>query len=105
METAPIRQMGHANYTCGIMRLPMARGWESKAVEELRDETPSAPDNKKAVRTPEQQERARKRGELQLARKRVQGDLTTATNPRHRDLLERTLADLDKRLQDLEGKG
>jgi len=84
----------------------MARGWESKAVEELRDEAPAlATDQKRPVRTAEDIEKARKRGELELARKRVQADLTAATNPRHRELLERTLTDLDQRIQALDGKG
>ena len=82
--------------------LPMARGWESKGVEELRDAAASAPAGKKRpVRTAEEQERVRKRDALQLARKRVLGDLTAARHPRHRELLERTLADLDDQIRAL----
>jgi hypothetical protein len=83
----------------------MARGWESKAVEELRSDEP-APSGKprRVAPSAEEQERVRKRDELQLARKRVLGDLDTARHPRHKELLQRTLADLDKRIQALEGK-
>jgi hypothetical protein len=80
----------------------MARGWESKAVEELRDVAASAPaGNKQPVRTAEEQERVRKRDALQLARKRVLGDLSAARHPRHRELLERTLTDLDDQIRAL----
>jgi hypothetical protein len=82
----------------------MARGWESKAVEELRDEAATAPTaagKPKAPRTAEQQELVRKRDELQLARKRILADLGTARHPRHKELLERTLADLDERISKL----
>ena len=46
----------------------------------------------------------RKRHELELARKRVVSDLAAARHPRHRELLERTLADLEERIQKLGGK-
>jgi hypothetical protein len=86
------------------MRVPMARGWESKAVDELRDEPVVNAPKKRTTRTPEEQERTRKRGELELARKRVLGDLDTARHARHRELLERTLADLDKRIRALDAE-
>ncbi|HUJ39281.1 MAG TPA: hypothetical protein VLW54_01945 [Candidatus Acidoferrales bacterium] len=56
------------------------------------------------MRSPEEQERSRKRQELQLARKRMLADLATARHPRHRELLERTLADLEERIRTLGGK-
>lgn len=78
----------------------MARGWESKAVEEQR-ETPheNHPRNSRPPRSPEESERRRKREELQLARKRIAADLASARHSRHRELLERTLAELDERLR------
>lgn len=82
----------------------MARGWESKAIEEQREAAAVAPERKKKLeRSAEEQERVRKREDLQLARKRVAADLATATHPRHRELLERTLADLDSRIRGLGG--
>jgi len=83
----------------------MARGWESKAVEEQRENPAEAqPRQPRPARSPEEQERMRKRDELQLARKRVLADLASARHPRHRELLERTLADLDARIGSLGGK-
>jgi hypothetical protein len=83
----------------------MARGWESKAVEEQREEPGEAqPRDARPERSLEEQERMRKRKELQLARKRTAADLASARHPRHRELLERTLADLEQRIRDLGGK-
>lgn len=39
---------------------------------------------------------------LRLSRRSVQQQLETSTNPRHRELLENALADLNKRLAKLE---
>jgi hypothetical protein len=50
-----------------------------------------------------EQDRARKREALELARKRALADLAAARNPRHRDLLERTLAALEDRIRALDG--
>jgi len=83
----------------------MARGWESKDVEEQREAAAAGPSRKaRPERSAEEQERVRKREDLQLARKRVAADLAAATHPRHRELLERTLADLDSRIRGLEGE-
>jgi len=83
----------------------MARGWESKAVEEQR-EAPDSPHSRGArpVRSPQEQERIRKRDELQLARKRMLADLAAARHPRHRELLERTVAELEERIRTLGGQ-
>lgn len=51
------------------------------------------------MRSVQEQERVRKREALQLARKRILGDLSAARHPRHRELLERTLADLDDQIR------
>jgi len=83
----------------------MARGWESKAVEEHReDPAQSHPRRSRAVRSPQEQERIRKREELQLARKRMLADLASARHPRHRELLERTVAELEERIRTLGGE-
>jgi len=83
----------------------MARGWESKAVEEHR-ESPDRVRSRKAHpgRSPKEQDRTRKRNALQLARKRTLADLATARHARHRELLERTLADLETRIRALGGE-
>jgi len=83
----------------------MARGWESKAVEEQREDPAEASTRKsRPARSPEEQELMRRREELQLARKRTVADLASARHPRHRELLERALADLDARIGALGGK-
>jgi hypothetical protein len=83
----------------------MARGWESKAVEEQRATADVKPSRKSArAGTREEQEKLRKREELELARKRTLADLAAAQNPRHRELLERTLAALEQRIQALESE-
>jgi TPP-dependent pyruvate/acetoin dehydrogenase alpha subunit len=79
----------------------MARGWESKAVEELRDTASAPSDKKRPARSADEQQRIRKRDALQLARKRILGDLDSARHPRHRELLERTLAELDEQIRAL----
>jgi hypothetical protein len=75
----------------------MARGWESKSIEaqidmaEPRRKSPPPP-------APDVIARLRKRESLQLSRTRIQHDLESARNPRYRELLRKTLADLDARL-------
>jgi len=82
----------------------MARGWESKAVEEQRAAADAKPP-RKAVRAAslKEQDRVRKREALELARKRALADLAAARSPRHRELLERTLAALEDRIRALDG--
>lgn len=53
---------------------------------------------KKRQLTPEQLESRRKKGILMLSRSRVQKDLQASQNQRHRDQLNRALADLDAQL-------
>jgi hypothetical protein len=83
----------------------MARGWESKSVEEQRQAAATARTGKIPTATsPAQQERRRKREELELARKRILADLDAARHPRHRELLQRTLAELETRITALGGE-
>lgn len=78
----------------------MARGWESKSVEEQKSE--SNQPNEGSVLTREQTEGRRKRDGLLLSRKKVAAQLESATNPVHRQMLERALADLDRQLANLQ---
>ncbi len=80
----------------------MARGWESKSVEEQVQEHQSrGEENKKRQLTPEQLESHRKREVLLLSRSRVQKDLQASQNPRHRDQLNSALADLESQIAEL----
>jgi hypothetical protein len=76
---------------------PMARGWESKSVEDQQADA-SRTRVVGPPKTPEQIAREARRGSLQLSRARTLSDLQTACNPQHRALLERTLAHLDAEL-------
>jgi len=83
----------------------MARGWESKSVEEQVQEHQSrGEENKKKQLTPEQSESRRKREVLLLSRSRVQKDLQASQNPRHRDQLNSALADLELQIAELTEK-
>lgn len=77
----------------------MARGWESKAVEgqvqEFQDRDSAG---KKRPLTPSELESRRRREVLLLSRARVQKDLQSSRNARHREQLNRALADLDSQL-------
>jgi hypothetical protein len=75
----------------------MARGWESKSVEEQQSEAASEP--KSGPRpTPEHQAGERQRHGIRLSRARVMQQLEAAQNPSHRQMLESALADLEAQL-------
>jgi hypothetical protein len=78
----------------------MARGWESKSIESQQADA-AADRSRKTALTPEALATEARRRELNLARSRVVADLERATAPAHRQMLERALADLDARIQDL----
>jgi hypothetical protein len=83
--------------------MSMARGWESKAVEEQvieTTETAKAPvPNEKKSSAQQLREQAVK--DLQLSRVRITNDLANATNPNHRISLEAALAYLNKKIAEL----
>lgn len=79
----------------------MARGWESKSVEQQQAEA-TAPSSKPRARlTPEQLANQRRKQGLLLSRQRVLQQLESAQNPNHRKMLETALADLDAQLAQL----
>jgi hypothetical protein len=83
----------------------MARGWESKSVEEqVQEHHQEKRENTKKQLTPEQLESRRKRQVLLLSRSRVQKDLQASQNQRHRDQLNSALADLDSQIAALTEK-
>ena len=76
----------------------MARGWESKSVEQQHEEMS---EQRKIVRppiSPEEQQHNRKREGLLLSRKRLAQQLQAAGKPRHRQILEQAIAELDSQL-------
>jgi len=76
----------------------MARGWESKAVEQQQEEAAADKNARKAPKSPEQIAEENRRKSFELSRQRILQQLRVACNPRHRQMLEKALADLDARL-------
>jgi hypothetical protein len=77
----------------------MARGWESKSVEQQQEEAATAK-SRRAPLTAEQAAAAKRRQGLLLSRQRVLQQLEAASNPRHREMLQAALADLDAQLKE-----
>jgi hypothetical protein len=82
----------------------MARGWESKSIEEQREMTGGsemavAGANRQSAQEPVKS--SRQRDSLLLARKRIVKDLQTTENPRYKVFLETSLAAVDKQLLEL----
>ena len=76
----------------------MARGWESKAVE---DQMASAKEGRAAPRpalTPGDRERLERRDRLRLSRVKTLADLAKARDDRHREMLQKSLEFLDHEL-------
>jgi hypothetical protein len=78
----------------------VARGWESKSVEEQQSEARQDSTLREQL-TPEQIEGRRKRDGLILSRKSIERRLESATNSTHKEMLERALADLNRQIDDL----
>lgn len=84
----------------------MARGWESKAVEEqqvqsvLNKEFVSVT---KKIRTPDQVQKSIEKRNLQAARLKVQHEIESTQNERYQQMLTRSLRELDDKLAKLEG--
>jgi hypothetical protein len=81
--------------------MPMARGWESKSVEEQQAESAVARDPSRPRLTTGQWARQEREQGLQLARAHITQQLERTQNPRYRKLLENALADLDAKLASL----
>jgi hypothetical protein len=80
----------------------VARGWESKSVEQQQEE--AAVNVAKGPRlTPEQVAEEQKRRSLELSRTRITQQLEMASNPNHRQMLEAALEDLDAKLARVTG--
>lgn len=83
----------------------MARGWESKAVEEQVQEKKEEGKGKgRKSLTPEEMDLKRRREVLLLSRARAQKDLESSKEGRYREMLTRALADLDAQLEALKEK-
>jgi hypothetical protein len=76
----------------------VARGWESKSVEAQQAEASDKSANDRPRMSAEEAARWREKENLRLSRQRVLQELAASQNPRHRKLLEDSLADLDEKL-------
>jgi hypothetical protein len=76
----------------------MARGWESKSVEQQQEQAPAPKVHRKPL-TREQIATENRRKGLELSRQRMLQQMQAATNPKHREMLGRALADLDNQLK------
>lgn len=78
----------------------MARGWESKSVEQQQDEVRSAKEAKPHL-TPEQKEaNVRKQG-LMLSRSRILQQISSAASPVYLSTLQQALADIEDQISHL----
>ncbi len=75
----------------------MARGWESKSVEQQQDEAQSQPAQGNGANL-QRAEHMRELQGLQLSRSRVLHQLEAASNPHHREMLQAALADLERKI-------
>lgn len=78
----------------------MARGWESKSIEDQQASAERSRDAGEAL-SAEEVERRQAADGLRLVRARVLADLQRACQPAHRGMLEQALADVEARLADL----
>jgi hypothetical protein len=90
------------------LKLVMARGWESKAVEDQIQAQGSQlrinSDSRDPL-TPAQSDARRRREVLVLSRVRVQTDIKASQQGRYQDQLHRALADLDAQISALKDVG
>ncbi|HEY0320806.1 MAG TPA: hypothetical protein VGC66_07635 [Pyrinomonadaceae bacterium] len=82
----------------------MARGWESKAVEDQMNEAEERARKRQAARdelSPEERARRERLDSLQLSRARTLTQLEQATRPAHRLMLQKTLRALEAEIDEL----
>jgi hypothetical protein len=83
----------------------MARGWESKSVEEQQSQAQQqtiSQDEKDALKR-QNAEKMRKIQGLKLNRARIREQIERSTNDRYKELLGRELEHLEQELKQLEG--
>jgi delta 1-pyrroline-5-carboxylate dehydrogenase len=75
----------------------VARGWESKSVEQQQDEAAAKKEHGEVL-TPEQVAKRQRQQGLEMSRQHILQQLQVACNPRHRQMLEAALKELDQKL-------
>jgi hypothetical protein len=83
----------------------MARGWESKSVEDQMGAAEAAKDDRAKLHLSQmEREQETVRQSLLLSRVQIAARLKKTTNARYRAQLERSLEHLDQKLRELDGK-
>lgn len=77
----------------------MARGWESKSVEQQQDEMSGADLERVKVSSPQEQMKQRNIANLQLKRQQILD--TKTSHPARRSALQQALVDVERQLEDL----
>ena len=81
----------------------MARGWESKAVEEqIESKASTFVAATKKARTPDQVQKLIEKRNLEAACAKVRHEIASTQNPRYQEMLARSLSDLESKLAKLE---
>jgi hypothetical protein len=87
-----------ATISSDAYNLLMARGWESKSVEQQQEELTSSAQPLRKQLTPKQVTEQQRRDGLRLSRQHIKQQLEVSSNPQHRAMLEAALADLDAQI-------
>ena len=82
----------------------MARGWESKAIEEQQAEAREKQSTPKYRLSPGQAALMRELEGLRLSRARILQQMGAARDPRHLSLLQEALAELDRKVLELQNQ-
>jgi hypothetical protein len=80
----------------------MARGFESKSVEAQQEEAAREKKSPQPPMSPADRIIEQRRRTLELTRTRARQDLSRATVPAHKRMLEQAIATLDQQLRDVE---
>jgi len=76
----------------------MARGWESKAVEQQQAEMAEKSTGPRLVLSEKQRRLQRQKEGLLLSRKRLVQQLESSPHPRRREMLEQSIREIDQQL-------
>jgi hypothetical protein len=76
----------------------MARGWESKAVESQIESAHEHGHHFETTGDPERLRLERERDSIELSRTRVRQDMASATHEGYRQMLQRSLEHLDRKI-------
>ena len=79
----------------------MARGFDSKFVEAQQEEAARGKSGGGHVMSPQERAAEQRRRTLQLTRTRTERDLSRASAPVHREMLQQALAALDREIDQL----